>query len=521
MQRFRFKVFKQYVWLALFVVLLRVVFRLVFDSFNFDTALSAAVDGLQLAMWVLGFGLLNALLDFRKLLPRSPRLFKSFITALNIALTLAPEIARSVNRVREAGKLRARRRGFKLLHSVVIPVMSNAIDQAIDLGDSMQGRGFGEGPRREAASSRIEISNLSFGYQPNLCVLRCINLSIEPGQLVTISGNTGSGKSTLLKVIQSRVPGSVYVNQFPRRGFVADTVFDELAFGLRQSEKAPEVIKTQVTEAARAFGLEKLLREDPQNMSAGWQQRIAIAAGICSGSKVLLLDEPLSALDIQASEMFFDTLTELKRQKITVVIPEHRIKELQEISDRFLSLEDGSLTETLREQIKLKSRIYPSGNVLALLGSNGSGKTTHLKRLAESGGVLVPQPASDLLYLHTVGEELRQADADANQEPGAAAKVFAKFGHGIDFETNPRDLSEGQKLALAISIQLVKPAQQLLLDEPTLGFDTPSRQQLADAIFDISKTGVEVIVATHDLEFAGAIANRTEHLQPRELQHVG
>jgi energy-coupling factor transport system ATP-binding protein len=110
---------------------------------------------------------------------------------------------------------------------------------------------------------------------------------------------------------------------------------------------------------------------------------------------------------------------------------------------------------------------------------------------------------------------------DANQPIGTAAKVFFKFGPLVDLNQNPRDLSEGQKLALTISIQLVKPCKQLLLDEPTLGFDTPSRQKLVDAVFEISKGGIEVIVATHDLEFATAIANRTEHLQPRELEYVG
>lgn len=520
MTTFRFKVFKQYVWLALFVVFLRVVFRLVFDSFDLESAWRAATEGLMLALWVLGFGVLNAFVNFRKFLPRSPKYFKNFITALNIALTLAPEIARSVARVREAGKLRARRRGFRLLHSVVIPVMSNAIDQAIDLGDSMQGRGFGAGLKGAPASSKIEITNLSFGYQPDDFVLRGLSLSIESGQLVTIAGNTGCGKSTLLKVIQSKVPGAVYVNQFPRRGFLEDNVFDELAFGLRQKEKSAAVIRDRVAEAARSFGLEKLLLEDPQVLSAGWQQRVAIASGVCSGSKVLLLDEPLSALDAKATEMFFETLKELKEQKITVVIAEHRIEELQETSDAFLTLDEGKLTERFPEPTELKGKISPTGNVLALLGSNGSGKTTKLRKLAESGGTLVPQPASDLLYLDTVAEELKQADIDANQPSGSAATQFFKFGPQVDLNQNPRDLSEGQKLALAISIQLVKPLTQLLLDEPTLGFDTPSRQQLVDTIFEISQGGTEVIVATHDLEFATAIANRTERLHTRELSGV-
>jgi energy-coupling factor transport system ATP-binding protein len=218
--------------------------------------------------------------------------------------------------------------------------------------------------------------------------------------------------------------------------------------------------------------------------------------------------------------MFFETLKELKEQKITVVVAEHRIEELQETSDAFLTLDEGILTERFPERTELKGRISPTGNVLALLGSNGSGKTTKLRKLAESGGTLVPQPASDLLYLDTVAEELKQADIDANQPSGSAARLFYKFGPRVNLNQNPRDLSEGQKLALAISIQLVKPLKQLLLDEPTLGFDTPSRQQLVDTIFEIAQVGTEVIVATHDLEFATAIANRTERLQSRELSDV-
>ena len=513
MQRFRFSIFKQYLWLALFVILLRVVFRLVFDAFAIDTALRAAIDGLQLATWVLGFGLLNAFIDFRKLLPRSPKFFKNFTTALNISLTLAPELARSVTRVKDAGRLRAKRRGFQLLRSVVIPVLSNAIDQAVDLGESMQARGYGGEVKATETNPRVHLTNASFGYQPKRQVFEGVDLEIEPGQLVTITGTTGSGKSTLLRVIQAKVPGSIYVHQFPRRGFVADTVFDELAFALRQTEKDSAEVKKRVSESAAEFGLVPHLSADPQLLSAGWQQRVAIAAGMTSGAKVLLLDEPLSALDDQATVMFMETLEKLKHRGVTTVIAEHRIDDLRQLSDRLFTLADGLLTEGAKPRTALKSRLAASGNVTVLLGANGSGKTTRLRKLAAEGGVLVPQPASDLLYLNTVGHELQQADLDANVEPGTAAKAFTKFGFALDHDKNPRDLSEGQKLALAISIQLVKRNGQLLLDEPTLGFDTPSRQLLADTIREIALSGKEIIVATHDLEFANAIANQTEKLE--------
>lgn len=513
MQRFRFKIFTQYLWLALFVIVLRVVFRLVFDEFEIDTALSAAMDGLQLAAWVLAFGLLNAILDFRKLLPRSPKHLKNFTTALNIALTLAPELARAVTRLKDAGRLRAKRRGFRLLQSLVIPVLSNAIDQAVDLGDSMEGRGFGRSVKASNVSGDVYLKNVSFGYRSELPIFKDLTVHIKPGQLVTVAGNTGSGKSTLLRVIQAKVPGSLYVHQFPRRGFVADTVFDELAFALRQSEKSSTEVKKLVAETAVEFGLRPFLSEDLRLLSAGWQQRVAIAAGVLSGARVLLLDEPLSALDREATEMLLESLGKLKQQGVTVVIAEHRIDELREKSDRLFTLEDGRLIEGVKELTQLITRVPSSGNVTVLLGANGSGKTTRLRKLAELGAVLVPQPASDLLYLNTVGEELRQADRDANGEPGKAAKVFANFGFQIDLDANPRDLSEGQKLALAISIQLVKPTGQLLLDEPTLGFDTKSRQHLADTICEIAQSGHEVIVATHDLEFANAIANQTESLE--------
>jgi energy-coupling factor transport system ATP-binding protein len=108
-----------------------------------------------------------------------------------------------------------------------------------------------------------------------------------------------------------------------------------------------------------------------------------------------------------------------------------------------------------------------------------------------------------------VRAELLQADKDAKAVAGTTQGILEGFQVSINLDSNPRDLSEGQKLSLALAIQLAKPTSLLLLDEPTLGFDTVSRQTLATLICNLAGEGVEIIVATHDHEFANAVATNT------------
>jgi energy-coupling factor transport system ATP-binding protein len=516
----RLIIFKQYLWLALLVVLARVVFRLVFDKFSFDNFVVSAVDGLKLATWVLGFGLINALVDFRKLLPKSPRFLKTITTALNISLSVTPEIVRSIDRVKAAANLRAHRRGIHLIRSLVVPVVSNAIDQAINLGDSMSSRGFGSSRFQEKKSGALELRDITFAYQGANPVLKNVSLSIPSGSLTVLSGNTGSGKSTLLKVIQGRHPGCAYVNQFPRDGFVADKVFDELAFALIQRSVSRPEITSRVTEIAHVFELQDFLYTNPHELSAGFQQRLAIAAALIANDKVLLLDEPFSALDEPSSRSLLNTLETLKNLGVTIVIAEHRVELLNKLADLKFTVEIGGLTCGQPTTRKLVREETSAGSITALFGPNGSGKTTHLRKLASERGVLVPQPASDLLFLNTVGEELAMADLDSKSEKGTAAGIFQSLVGEVALIQNPRDLSQGQKLALAISIQLSKTTNLLMLDEPTLGFDFDAKASLVNHLRGLSESGVEIIVATHDLEFAKAIATKTEYLQGGVVNNV-
>ncbi len=495
-------ILKQFLFMGLFVILLRVVFQIIFGGFTFEGTQSAVVEGSKLATWVLGFGLLNLLFDFRKILKRSPKFMKNFATALTIALTLTPVMAQNILRVRKATKLRAHRRGVRLVRSVIVPVFTDAIDQAIILADSMDARGFGN--PRTLESGAIKLTNLNFSFKKP--ILNNVSLDVQSGKFVLLTGDTGSGKSTLLRVIQAKLPGAGFVSQFPRHSFVADTVFEELAFSLLQLGLSKETINNRVLEIANQFHLR--LGDNPHELSAGWQQRVAIAAAITSGTKLLLLDEPFSALDQAGSKLLEATLRDLKKSGVTVVVAEHRLGQLANLADLTFRIEDGILSKISPKLEVITPGQTKKGEVLAIVGQNGSGKTTYLQQLAESEGVLVPQPASDLLFLNTVAEELGQADRDALAKSGTAQKLLGTFKVKLDLGQNPRDLSEGQKLALAISIQLTKPTSLLLLDEPTLGFDSPNRQALVSLISEIAAIGTKVLVATHDLEFANAVATQ-------------
>jgi energy-coupling factor transport system ATP-binding protein len=511
LKTFRFQVFKQYLWVALLVILMRVAFRLLFDEFSWANFATAAFDGAKLSAWVLGVGAVNALVDFRKFFRRSPQFFRTPITALNISMALTPEIARSVVRVRDAAKLRAHRKGINLVRSVLVPVFSNAIDQAINLGDSMLSRGFGGRVSKELGDGTIDLSDVSFSYAQKP-ILEKLSLKIPSGKLALIAGNTGSGKTTLLKVIQARYPNSAFVNQFPRDGFVSGTVYDELAFSLVQQNFSNLEIQQRVSSVAAKFELQVFLKSEPQTLSAGWQQRLAIAAALIGGSKVLLLDEPFSALDLPGSKSLKTLLHSLKRSGVTVVIAEHRAELLADIADLKFTLEAGVLKTGLRKLAALEKPKVSGTSITVLKGENGSGKTTHLRKLAQNTGVLVPQPASDLLFLNTVGEELKQADLDAKKPFGTAGEILRDLLGAINLDQNPRDLSQGQKLALAISVQLSKTTELLMLDEPTLGFDLATRQALVGILNRISSNGVEVLVATHDEAFASAIATRVQNI---------
>ncbi|WP_282082993.1 ABC transporter ATP-binding protein [Streptomyces tendae] len=182
------------------------------------------------------------------------------------------------------------------------------------------------------------------------------------------------------------------------------------------------------------------------------------------------------------------------------------------------------------------------GETVALMGRNGAGKSTLLSALVglvepSAGSVragdavphrtaprdlvrrvgLVPQEPRDLLYADTVAAECVAADRDAEAAPGTCRALLTELLPGVTDDTHPRDLSEGQRLTLALSVVLTARPPLLLLDEPTRGLDYAAKARLARILRDLAAEGHAIVLATHDVELAAELAHRVVLLAEGEV----
>jgi energy-coupling factor transport system ATP-binding protein len=484
----------------------------------------------------------------------------------------------------------------------------------------------------------LELRDVSFAYGEEP-VLRDVDLSVEEGELLLVTGPTGSGKSTLLGIVTGLVPrfsggrlsGDLlldgtsilatpprerahaigFVGQDPVAGFVTDTVEEELAYGMEQLGLAPETMRRRVEETLDLLGVADLRGRDLRTLSGGQQQRVAIGSVLTMHPRLLVLDEPTSALDPTAAEEVLATLTRLVHDLgVSVLLAEHRLERVVPFADRIglvtpdrrlqvgapadvlatspvvpplvelgraagwsplpLSVREArrrtrglgerlaapdeeapassgtgvaarSLTVVHGRTVAVRevSLALPRGRVTALMGRNGSGKSSLLWALQGSGprrsgsvlvdvvdpvdlkpserrGVvgLVPQQAADLLYLETVDEEC----AAGGPETRAILDALAP---GIPGDQHPRDLSEGQRLALALALVLAARPPVVLLDEPTRGLDYRAKRVLAETLRRLAVEGRTVVVSTHDVEFTALAADEVVVLAEGEVVSSG
>ncbi|MER7769671.1 ATP-binding cassette domain-containing protein [Kitasatospora sp. NPDC096140] len=509
----------------------------------------------------------------------------------------------------------------------------------------------------------ITFEQVSVRYEESAAaVLEGVDLTVPEGELCLLVGPSGSGKSTLLGTVSGLVPhftGGVLhgrvtvggrdtrehrpreladlvgtVGQDPAAHFVADTVEDELAYGMESLGLPADVMRRRVEETLDLLGLADLRDRALGSLSGGQQQRVAIGSVLTVHPRVLVLDEPTSALDPGAAEEVLAVLQRLVHDLgTTVLMAEHRLERVVQYADQVLLLTPGappvlgepaevmahspvhppvvglgrlagwrplplSVRDARRKAAALRAELdgrapagvpgpagepvavgLPTpagepvavagpvavadrlavrrgpvqalrgvdlalrpGEITALMGRNGAGKSTLLGSLVglhapasgkvEVGGRaphrtrpaelirkvgLVPQDPRDLLYGESVAAECAAADTDAGAATGTCRALVERLLPGIADTAHPRDLSEGQRLTLALAVVLTARPPLLLLDEPTRGLDYAAKARLVEILRDLATEGHAVLLATHDVELAAELAHRTVILAEGEI----
>lgn len=197
-------------------------------------------------------------------------------------------------------------------------------------------------------------------------VLDNLSLSIRDGEFVTLLGSSGCGKTTTLRIIAGFIEpdaGSVFFDGVPVNGippykrpvntifqkyalFPNLNVYDNIAFGLRVSKTPEKEIRVRVSEMLELVGLKGFEKKNIAYLSGGQQQRVAIARAVINRPKVLLLDEPLAALDAKLRKDMQNELKKIQRELgITFIFVTHDQEEALSMSDTVVVMNEGKIQQ--------------------------------------------------------------------------------------------------------------------------------------------------------------------------------
>ncbi len=222
--------------------------------------------------------------------------------------------------------------------------------------------------------TKIQFDHFSYAYRHPQKVLDSINLSIEAGSFNVLIGPSRSGKTTLCLAIAGAVPhyfggsfsGQVLVNNTPTLSstiqelsqtigivlqdyetqLVTMTVEEEIAFSLENLGMEESLIAPSIRQSLAAVGLTGYEKSEVAYLSGGQKQRLVIASMLAANPKVLILDEPSSALDPEGTIELYKLLYELKNERnLTIVVVEHDISQVLPYADQFILLAGGKLME--------------------------------------------------------------------------------------------------------------------------------------------------------------------------------
>ena len=255
--------------------------------------------------------------------------------------------------------------------------------------------------------SYLEIKNVNKFYG-KFHALKNINLNIEKGEFISFLGPSGCGKTTLLRTISGLeelnsghifLKGKDISNLHPSKRnfsivfqsyalFPNMTVWENIAYGLENKKVPKDIIKNKVLEVLEMVGLAGISGKYPNEMSGGQQQRVALARAIALEPDVLLLDEPLSALDAKVREKLRNDIKMLqKKLNLTTIMVTHDQEEALSVSDKIMVMESGKIMQvgTPREIYEKPQSLFVADFIgkINFLNDGSSIRPEHIKIVSE------------------------------------------------------------------------------------------------------------------------------------------
>lgn len=349
------------------------------------------------------------------------------------------------------------------------------------------------------AEISLELKEIKKSFTEGEAVLDNISLVISKGEFITLLGSSGCGKTTTLRIIaglEQPDAGSVWLDGREVTGLEpnqrdVNTVFqnyalfphmnvaENIGYGLKLKKVPKNEIKKKVSQMLELVQLEGYEKRKPSELSGGQKQRVAIARALVNNPKVLLLDEPLGALDLQLRRAMQIELKHLqKKLGITFIYITHDQEEAINMSDRIAVMKDGRI-----EQIGTPDEIYnhPKTSYVATFVGNANILHGVVERVQGYNAVVKIGNDRAIVNLGTnqqntekdSGTQMQNEETTVNREQNTEARQY---------------LAAGEKVTLAVR------SENILLQEGTItgDADTDNRDavdiSVADDILDTHNT---------------------------------
>ncbi|MBW7791353.1 ABC transporter ATP-binding protein [Enterococcus faecalis] len=385
----------------------------------------------------------------------------------------------------------------------------------------------------------------------------------------------------------SKKVGTVFQN--PRSQFYNIDTTSELVFNLENQGVDKKTICKNLENVIDKFKIDHLLDKDIFNLSGGEKQLIACASLAVSNPDIIVMDEPSSNLDKCAIKKLSEIIKYWKKQNKTIIIAEHRIYYLMDLIDEVIFLENGEVKKTYsaisfknidesdygalglrtrnitmckenknkiavgknfisienyffshykdKQILNIKNCVIPKNHTIAIIGNNGSGKTTfsrclcglerkfngktvidgktHTNKEMLKKSFLVMQDVNHQLFTESVNEEIRISTDKIDDSK--INEILDKFNLKSKFDSHPMTLSGGEKQRLAIITALVSKREILIFDEPTSGLDRDNMLEFSNFVKELSDDVTKIIV-THDYELILETCDYVIHLEDGEIK---